>query len=99
MMRVDYPDLSTPDIPYLARLLFLGPEGMPISYLYRESTSERAKVLAPAELEIRLSSLSHEPIKLIKEAGGQPLLSPVIKDSWDAWDAWDASNASNASIA
>lgn len=93
MMRVDYPDLSTPDIQYLARLWFLGPEGVPICYLYRETASDMAKVLAPAEQQIRLSSLSHEPVKLIREAGGPPLLSPVIKD------LWDASKASKASIA
>lgn len=92
-MRVDYPDLSTPDTKYLARLLFLGPKGMPIRYLYCEAASEMAKVLTPAKHEIRLSSLSHQPVNLIRVARGQPLRSPVIKD------LWDTSKASNASIA
>lgn len=81
MMRVDYPDLSTPDTKYLARLLFLGPKGIPNWYLYCETASEMAKVLTPAEHEIRLSSHSHKSVNLIREAGGQPLLSPIIKDS------------------
>lgn len=80
MMRVDYPDLSTPDIPYHARLSFLGPEGMPAYYLYRETTSERAKVLAPVELETGLSNLSHEPVELIKGAGGPPCSGPSSKN-------------------
>ena len=62
MMRLDYPDLSTPDIPYLARLLFLGPEDMPMAYLYREVTTEMAKALAPAEQE-------NTPLQSLAQAG------------------------------
>lgn len=61
-MRLDYPDLSTPDIPYLARLLFLGLEDMPMAYLYREITTETAKALAPTEQE-------NTPLQSLARAG------------------------------
>lgn len=94
MMRLDYPDLSTPDIPYLARLLFLGLEDMPMAYLYREITTETAKALAPTEQE-------NTPLQSLARAGRAhqrsrrpTLLSAVIKDLWDAFNASIASNAS-----